>query len=59
MPKHQAFLKVEKQIEEAMEIGGNKADLSNYGNAQQKLSELPNSLWQLTQLQDLISRITN
>ena len=55
MARNQAYRKAEQKIEEARRTGATKLDLSNdLGTPdEKKLTELPESLWQLTQLQSL------
>jgi len=53
MPHNQAFLLAEKKIEEALQSGAKELDLSNFGDNTPKLTEVPDLLWQLTQLQQL------
>ncbi len=55
MPHDQAYLQAEKKIEEARRSGATELDLSNKWDTpdNMKLTELPESLGQLTQLQSL------
>ncbi|MDP1714123.1 MAG: TIR domain-containing protein [Anaerolineales bacterium] len=51
MARNEAYLKAEKKIEEALKSGATELNL--HGNTDLKLTELPDSLWQLTQLYTL------
>src|SRR5437867_2123058 len=56
MPHDQAYLEAEKKIEEALKSGATELDLSNPEWSELKplqLTELPESLWKLRQLQKL------
>lgn len=55
MVKDAAYRKAEQIIEEAWRSGATKLDLSQSFGAEdsEKLTELPDSLWELTQLQEL------
>ena len=56
MPKDQPYLAAEKKIKEALKSGATELDLSNSQYKDPKppqLTELPDSLWKLTQLTDL------
>src|SRR5262245_49381577 len=54
MPHDQAYLEAEKKIAEALKSGATELDLShNYSKDEEKLTELPDALWQLTQLTEL------
>src|SRR5574341_419688 len=50
MARDKAYREAEKKIEEARRKGAKELDLSNYGKDKPKLSELPESLGQLTEL---------
>ncbi|MFZ5912482.1 MAG: COR domain-containing protein [Chloroflexota bacterium] len=52
MARDQAYYQAEKKIEEALKSGATELDLSNWEN-KEKLTELPESIGQLTQLQSL------
>jgi GTPase SAR1 family protein len=51
MPHDQAYLEAEKKIGQALQSGATKLDLS--GSKDSKLTEIPDSLWKLTQLTKL------
>jgi Leucine-rich repeat (LRR) protein len=56
MPRDQAYYEAKKKIEEVLKLGALELDLSNPPYKDPKppqLCELPDSLWQLTQLQKL------
>jgi len=53
MTKDQPYQQAEQKIQQALQSGATELDLSNYGNDKPKLTELPDSLWKLTKLQNL------
>lgn len=55
MAKDEAYLEAERKIEEARRLGARELDLSQKFDAEasEKLTELPDSLWELTFLQSL------
>ena len=53
MPKDKAYLKAEKKIEAAQRSGATELDLNGWESPSLRLTELPESLGQLTQLQSL------
>ncbi|MCA9930990.1 MAG: hypothetical protein KC419_21040, partial [Anaerolineales bacterium] len=55
MARNEAYREAEQKIEEARRAGATKLDLSSSYSApdEKKLTELPESLWELTQLQTL------
>jgi Leucine rich repeat len=54
MARDKAYRRAEKKIEDARRSGANQLDLrGEYGEKKLKLTELPESLSQLTQLQSL------
>ncbi len=55
MTQNEAYLEAEQKIEEARRTGATELDLSTKYDApdEEKLTELPESMWELTQLQSL------